>query len=101
MGFAPSSVGTRPASFLLDLRPASPPESAAAASATSYGFASAVNPTGTRSTMAAHFPRERLGSSVPAVLAAAGGFTRFRWQWDGFPDEASSTPEPTPPRPSP
>jgi hypothetical protein len=41
----------------------------------------------------------RLALDVHAVLAGAGGFTRFWWRWDGFPDEASSTPEPMPPSP--
>jgi hypothetical protein len=38
-----------------------------------------------------------LATDVHAALS--GRFSRLRWRWDGFPDEAHSTPTPAPPKP--
>lgn len=36
-----------------------------------------------------------LALDVHEVLQQAGGFTNFRWCWDGPPDEQNSTPQPS------
>ncbi len=38
-----------------------------------------------------------LAQAVHSILTQQGAFSNFRWRWDGFPDEKSSTSEPTPP----
>jgi hypothetical protein len=36
----------------------------------------------------------QMARAVQKILSADGTFSGFRWRWDGFPDDAKSTPEP-------